>query len=170
MIPYFTSNDTFSPPPPHALRPANTTPVFAHYSFDMAQQVFYPNDPLQPGPMYFLTPRKCAIFGVCCESLPRQVNYLIDEAVDMGKGSNAIVSMLHHYLTHHGLGEEMVHLHAENCGGQNKNATMVQYLLWRVMTGLHTEIMLSFNMGYFMKFVLAIFSITSILDLTFYQV
>ena len=36
-------------------------PIFAHYSFDMAQQVFYPNDPLQLGPMYFLTPWKCVI-------------------------------------------------------------------------------------------------------------
>ena len=26
-----------------------------HYSFDYAQQVMFPNDPLQPGPMYFLT-------------------------------------------------------------------------------------------------------------------
>ena len=141
---HFTTDDTFSPPPPLAQRPANTTNLVAHYSFDMAQQVFYPNDPLQPGPMYFLTPRKCAIFGVCCEAIPRQVNYLIDEAVDMGKGSNAIVSMLHHYFAHHGLGEKRVHLHADNCGGQNKNAIMVQYLLWRVMTGLHTEITPSF--------------------------
>ena len=88
--------------------------------------------PLQPGPMYCM---KCAIFGVCCESIPQQINYLIDEAVDMGKGSNAIISMLHHFFTHHGLGEETVHLHADNCGGQNKNATMVQYLSWRAMTG-----------------------------------
>jgi len=36
-------------------------------------QVHYPSDPLQPGPIYFLTPRKCAIFGVCCEAIPRQV-------------------------------------------------------------------------------------------------
>ena len=54
-----------------------------HYSFDFAQQVRYPSDPLQPGPVYFLTPRKC---GVCCEAIPRQTNYLIDEAVDAGKG------------------------------------------------------------------------------------
>ena len=78
----------------------------------MAQQVFYP---LQPGPMYFLTPRKCAIFGVCCEALPRQINYLINEAVDMGISLNAIVSMLHHFFVHHGPGEEVVHLHADNC-------------------------------------------------------
>ena len=152
VVPYFTKDGTFSPPPPAAKRQANSTPISAHYSFDMAQQVFYPNDPLQPGPMYFLTPRKCAIFGVCCEALPRQVNYLIDEAVDVGKGSNAIVSMLHHFFAHHGLGEERVHLHADNCGGQNKNSTMVQYLAWRVMTGQHQAITLSFMIPGHTKF------------------
>ena len=80
------------------------------------------------------------------------MNYLIDEAVDMGKGSNAIVSMLHHFFAHHGLGEKTVHLHADNCGGQNKNATMVQYLLWRVMTAQHTEITLSFMIPGHTKF------------------
>ena len=36
-----------------------------HYSYDYAQQLHYPSDPLQPGPIYFKTPRKCTIFGVC---------------------------------------------------------------------------------------------------------
>ena len=36
--------------------------VPAHYSFDFAQQVQIPYDPLQPGPMYLLSPRKVAIF------------------------------------------------------------------------------------------------------------
>ena len=36
-----------------------------HYSFDFAQQIHYPHDPFQPGPMYFLkAPRKCSIL-VC---------------------------------------------------------------------------------------------------------
>ena len=55
--------------------------------------------------MYFLTPRKCAIFGICCGAIPRQINYLID--VDLGKGANATVSMLHHYFAHDGLGERV---------------------------------------------------------------
>ena len=110
----------------------------------MAQQVHYPSDPLQPGPIYFLTPRKCGIFGVCCEAIPRQVNYLIDEATDTGKGANTIVSLLHHFFAVHGLGERDVHLHADNCVGQNKNNTMLQYLIWRVMVGLHRKISLSF--------------------------
>lgn len=70
----------------------------------------------------------------------------------MGKGSNAVVSMLHHFFVHHALGEKKVHLHADNCGGQNKNATMVQYLLWRVMTGQHDEITLSFMIPGHTKF------------------
>ena len=67
-------------------------PIASHYSFDMAQQVHYPCDPLQPGPMYFLTPRKCGVFGVCNEAILRQVNFLIEEACDTGKGANNIIN------------------------------------------------------------------------------
>ena len=63
-----------------------------HYSYDYAQQLHYPSDPLQPGPIYFKTPRKCAIFGVCCEAIPRQLNFLIDENVLTGKGANSTIS------------------------------------------------------------------------------
>ena len=42
------------------------------------------------------------------------------------------------------MGEKEVHLHADNCSGQNKNNTMVQYLLWRAMTHRHSKITLSF--------------------------
>ena len=45
----------------------NSRPVEFHYSFDYAQQVHYPADPQQPGPIYFKTPRKCGIFGVMAE-------------------------------------------------------------------------------------------------------
>ena len=127
----------------------------------LIMKVHYPSDPLQPGPMYFLTPRKCAIFGVSCESLPRQVcisvqsavyvntfmlqiNYLIDEAVNVGKGANAIISMLHHFFSTFGLGETEVHLHADNCSGQNKNKYMMYYLMWRVLTKQHRDIIISF--------------------------
>ena len=49
-----------------------------------------------------------------------QVNYLIDEACDTGKGTNTIVSLLHHFFQEHGLGMMDVHLHVDNCVGQNK--------------------------------------------------
>ena len=38
----------------------------------------------------------------------------------------------------------MVHLHTDNCGGQNKNRHMMHYLMWRVLTKLHDEITISF--------------------------
>lgn len=89
----YTIDTKYVPPPATVSHPAMSQDTTIHYSFDMAQQVsfkyfllilscvhhfhllqvHYPCDPLQPGPMYFLTPRKCAIFGVSCEGLPRQV-------------------------------------------------------------------------------------------------
>ena len=50
-----------------------------------------------------------------------QVNYLIDEACDTGKGGNTVANFLHHLFATHGLGETCVHLHTNNCMGQNKN-------------------------------------------------
>ena len=73
-----------------------------------------------------------------------QITHLIDEAFNVGKGANTIISMLRHFFQHHGIGETVVHLHADNCSGQNKNRFMMQYLMWRVLTGLHEEVKLSF--------------------------
>ena len=75
-----------------------------HYSFDFAQQVHIPSNPMQPGPIYFKTPRKCSTAGVMCEAIPRQVNYLVDEASDVGKGANTTIIYVHHFFKHHGLG------------------------------------------------------------------
>ena len=52
--------------------------------------------------------------------------------------------MLHHFLAHHSLGETSVHFHADNCTGQNKNHYLMCYLMWRILTGLHTEVKISF--------------------------
>lgn len=141
---FCNSDGSFSPPLPHCNIPPNSVNISCHYSFDYAQQVHYPADPLQPGPIFFLTPRKCNIFGVHCEAIPRQVNFLIDEAVYCGKGSNSVISQLHFFFEHHGLGERNCFLHCDNCTGQNKNRFMMQYLAWRCMTGLHTNITVSF--------------------------
>ena len=141
---FFTNSNDFQPPPLASQSPANSRDIKAHYSFDYAQQVHFPSDPLQPGPIYFLTPRKCSVFGVNCEALPRQVNFLCDEAGDCGKGANTVISQLDFFFNHHGLGEKEVFLHADNCSGQNKNNFMLWYLAWRAMTGRHTQITLSF--------------------------
>ena len=63
---------------------------------------------MQPGPIYFLTPRKCSVFGVNCEAIPRQINFLTDESGEVGKGANAVISRLHYFFETHGLGEKRV--------------------------------------------------------------
>ena len=50
-----------------------------------------------------------------CEAVPKQVNYLIDEASDVGKGANTTISYIPHFFQNHGLGETHVHLHGDNC-------------------------------------------------------
>lgn len=116
----------FPVPPSTSYSPMSRINECRHLSFDFAQNSSYPYNPLQPGPLYFLCERKVYIFGVCCEAIPQQINYLIDECVYSGKGANTIVSLIHYYLTHHTLGERHLHLHADNCVGQNKNNTLLR--------------------------------------------
>lgn len=114
-----------------------------HYSFDMAQQVHIPSNPLQPGPIYFLVPFKVGIFGVMCETSNKQVNYLIPESVSSTKGSNLITSLFH-YLEQNSKGDDVMYLHADNCVGQNKNNILLSYLAWRISNNKNKMIVLSF--------------------------
>ena len=77
---------------------ARDGPRESHISFDYAQQIHYPYNCQQVGSAFFKTPRKCGIFGTCEESPEdKQVNYLIDEAVMVGKGSNVVVMRAAHF-------------------------------------------------------------------------
>ena len=102
------------------------------YSFEYAQLVHFPSDPLQPDPIYFpsdplqpdpiyflldplqpdpiyfLTTRKCSVFGVCYEAIPRQINFITDESGETSKGTNAVISRLRFFYENHGLGEKDV--------------------------------------------------------------
>ena len=97
-----------------------------HYTFDFSQYVTLPHSSQQVGALFFLSPRKVQIFGVCEEAKPLQTNYLIDENETIGPdgsrthGPNAVISMLDHYLTANSYGERGCHLHADNAVGQNK--------------------------------------------------
>jgi hypothetical protein len=128
----------------------NATPLFGHYTFDFAQQVFLPYHARQVGPLYFKVPLKVFIFGICDDSIPSQANYLFNESQCIGKngskshGPNCVISMLHHYLAVYGKGEPECHFHADNCVGQNKNKTVLAYFVWRTLVGLSKEITLSF--------------------------
>lgn len=122
----------------------NSREIMQHYSWDFAQQLHYPYEDQQVGPIYFKTPRKAQLFGVCCEGMPRQTNYLIDEADFPEKDANTVISLLDHFFENHGLGEKYACLTADNCVGQNKNNAVLHYLLYRILAGLHDDIELSF--------------------------
>ena len=107
--------------------------ITAHYSFDFTQQVHIPNGPCQPDPVDFLTPRKWGMFGVCCESLPQQENCLTHKGAASSKGSNAVISYLHHLFEMYRLGEKNIDLHCDNCLGQNKNHCTLWYFAWWAM-------------------------------------
>ena len=80
------------------------------------------------------------------------MTYLIDEAENPEIGANCVINLLHHYLETHGAGEKCVYLHADNCVGQNKNNATIQYLMWRIITGRHESIQLSFMLVGHTKF------------------
>ena len=122
----------------------NSKNIMSHYSWDFAQQLHYPFEDQQVGPIFFKTPRRTQLFGVCNEGVPCQYNYLIDEEHFLGKNANAVISLLDHFFENYGLGEKWVHLTADNCVGQNKNNALLQYLIYRVLIGLHDKIGLSF--------------------------
>lgn len=107
-----TIEDTVDISEPHD--PCSLTRTM-HHSFDYAQQMHIASNPMLPGPNYFKTPSKFGIFRVVCEAIPRQVNYLINEAASIGKGANLTISYIHHYFADHGLGETHAHLHVDNC-------------------------------------------------------
>ena len=72
------------------------------------------------------------------------MNFLIDEAHLISKGSNAVISFLHYFFENFGLGETEANLHCDNCPGQNKNRFVLWYCAWRVSIGLHERINLNF--------------------------
>ena len=85
-----------------------------------AQQMQYPCNALQPGPLFFKTARKCNLFGVSCEPTKTQLNYLIDKAAYIVKDSDSTVSLIHDFLENRGVKGKQLYLQADNCVGQNK--------------------------------------------------
>ena len=104
---HFGQEGVFVPLIPNRVIAPATNSINVHYPFGFAQQVRYPSNPLQPGPIYFLTPRKVTIFGICCEAIPRQVHFIIDEACETGKGANTVVSLLDYFLSTMALGKRL---------------------------------------------------------------
>ena len=78
--------------------------------------------------------------------------YVIPEAALVSKGSNMVISLLHHFLLKYGGGVNQIFLNADNCVGQNKNNSVLQYMMWRVATGMNSSIELAFMVAGHTKF------------------
>ena len=113
---------------------------FVCISFDFAQSAAIPYAPQQPGPFFFFSPFKIYHFGICDEGSDIQYHMCYGED-QFGKGANHVVSMVHYYISTIRwrmaedasvvMPKEMI-FWADNCSGQNKNRTMIQYLTWLV--------------------------------------
>ena len=82
-----------------------TPPTMRHITFDFAQQLELPQHTRQVGPLYFKSRFRVQLFGVCDEAAHCQVNFVFHEGETIGEdgkkahGPNAVISMLHHYMT-----------------------------------------------------------------------
>ncbi|CAB4383124.1 unnamed protein product [Rhizophagus irregularis] len=59
-----------------------------HISWDFAEGVHLPYSSQQEGSIYFKSPWKVSIFGICEEAFPQQKNYLIQENENVGKAGH----------------------------------------------------------------------------------
>ena len=100
--------------------------------------------------MYFKVRFRVQFFGICNEALKDQDNYLLDEDSNIGEdrksvhNPSCVISMIHDYPDRHNT-PKVLHFHADNCVGQNKNKSALAYLAWRAVPGLSDDMTLSFT-------------------------
>jgi hypothetical protein len=83
-------------------------------------------------------------FGFACEGLGIMKHFLFNERQKVKKGANCVVSMVHAGLDMLGVGDTHSIWYCDNCGGQNKNKTLIWYALWRVLRGFNASIEIRF--------------------------
>ena len=110
-----------------------------HYSFYYAQNVFIPHITQQVGTIYFKTPRKYSLFGICAEFQPQQINYLIDEEFCTGKGANETISYPHHFLDNCQIKSNQLDFLSDNCIDKNKNKVVMQCFCWITVQGFNSK-------------------------------
>ena len=119
----------------------------AHHSSDFSQSLRLTQMADTPGQFYFLSLRTVSLFGIVDDGgtgSPLQTNMLYDQSV-AGKGSSEVVSMPYYFparIRARMSASKKICLHADNCVGQNKNSTVIQFLIRSVATGIadHTEL------------------------------
>jgi len=77
--------------------------------------------------------RKFLLFCVCSVLENPQICYTYDER-EAGKGANEVISFLPNFLANRNIPTPDIRIPADNCAGQNKNKSVIWYLLWRVIT------------------------------------
>jgi hypothetical protein len=117
----------------------------AHYTFDFMQNLTLPNFADMTKDMYFLSLRNIHVFSIRDDGEKKQFNYLYDEG-DGGKGANYVISMLFYFLRQRPqqFATLTIHLHADNCCGQNKNNLVMQFFLFMVHLGFLKHVELKF--------------------------
>lgn len=129
----------------------------AHYSFDFSQNLWLPQLADTPGQFYFLSLRSVNLFGIVDDGgvgSPLQMNMLYDQTT-AGKSSSEVVSMLYHFLANlrnPSFASRRVFFHSDNCVGQNKNSTMIQFFLWCIAIGMIDRIEFKFLLKGHTKF------------------
>jgi hypothetical protein len=123
-----------------------------HIIFDFAQAASLPHQADQPGSMYFKSGFKMRMFGISNEPAEETTVYCIPEGCypivgpkGSPKGSNNVIEMLNHHLKTKCPSEiRHLYMHADNCGGQNKNRFVMSYLSYLVACGRFDTITLAF--------------------------
>src|SRR5215469_14162399 len=94
--------------------------------------------------MFFLTPRKVHLFGVLNEATKKQINYVLDENELLNKGPNGTLSLVFDAIKKMNRGEKHLKLTCDNCGGQNKNNTLLRLCQYLVTNGYYETIEVNF--------------------------
>lgn len=117
----------------------------AHDTFDFMQSLAVPQFADQTKEMYYFSLRNIHLFSLRDDGAKIQYNYLYDEA-EGGKGANYVISLLFHFLQHRpqDAAAIVLHLHADNCCGQNKNNFVMPFFVLLVSLGLLTRVEMKF--------------------------
>ena len=130
-----------------------------HICYDWAQNVSAPYSPQQVGPIYFKSPFKINIFGICTKDDKgenHQLNYTIGEdelPEGTSKGANTTLNMVFDFLQKNHHGEKNLYVTCDNCSGQNKNNLSLWFWSWLIMLGWYENIYINFMIPGHTKFV-----------------
>ena len=130
-----------------------------HICYDWAQSVSAPYSPQQVGSIYFKTPFKINIFGICTktnEGKNYQLNYTIGEdelPEGTSKGANTTLNMVFDFLKKTQHVEKDLYVTCDNCPGQNKNNLSLWFWSWLIMLGWYENIYINFMIPGHTKFI-----------------